>query len=330
MKVNIYYGGRGIIDDPTIYVINKMQEVFEELRVEVTRYNLYEQKNAIATLPQTLKEADGIILASTVEWYGVGGYMYQFLDACWQYADKTRIATMYMQPVVMSTTYGEKEGKLTLEAAWELLGGLPCEGLCGYVSDLMSFEMNKEYTAIIEKKAENLYRAISQKAKSMPGSNQAVRQTVLKSNGLDLTPQETEQLSNYASDDSFIKRQKEDIEELASMFKNKLGQALADDNSKVINAFTRSFTPVREFAANYMLIIEGNDKNLLIKVNEKDLSCYFGPTEEDVDVIGKLPLSSLEKIMAGKQTFQGAFMTGAMSAKGNFKTLKTLDQLFRF
>ncbi len=330
MKVNIYYGGRGIIDDPTIYVINKMQEVFEELRVEVTRYNLYEQKNAIATLPQTLKDADGIILASTVEWYGVGGYMYQFLDACWQFADKSKIAGMYMQPVVMSTTYGEKEGKLTLEAAWELLGGLPCEGLCGYVSDLMSFEMNKEYTSIIEKKAENLYRAISQKSKSMPGSNQAVRQTVLKSNGLDLTPQETEQLSNYASDDTFIKRQKEDIEELASMFKNKLGQAPADEGSKIINAFTKSCTPSRDFAANYMLIIEGSDKNLLIKVNEKDLSCYFGPTEEDVDVIGKLPMSSLEKIMAGKQTFQGAFMTGAMSAKGNFKTLKTLDQLFRF
>ena len=63
MKINIYYGGRGIIDDPTIYVINKMQEVLEELRVNVTRYNLYEHKNTITTLPQTLKEADGIILA---------------------------------------------------------------------------------------------------------------------------------------------------------------------------------------------------------------------------------------------------------------------------
>ena len=93
MRVHIYYGGRGIIDDPTIYVINKMQEVLEELRVEVVRYNLYEQKNNIATLPQTLKEADGIILASTVEWYGIGGYMYQFLDACWQYADKEKIST---------------------------------------------------------------------------------------------------------------------------------------------------------------------------------------------------------------------------------------------
>ena len=42
MKVNIYYGGRGIIDDPTIFVIDKMTEVLEELRVSVNRYNLYE------------------------------------------------------------------------------------------------------------------------------------------------------------------------------------------------------------------------------------------------------------------------------------------------
>ena len=29
MKINIYYGGRGLMDDPTLYVINKMQEVLE-------------------------------------------------------------------------------------------------------------------------------------------------------------------------------------------------------------------------------------------------------------------------------------------------------------
>ena len=47
MKVNIYYGGRGLIDDPAIYVIDKMTEVLEEIRVSVTRYNLYEQKNGL-------------------------------------------------------------------------------------------------------------------------------------------------------------------------------------------------------------------------------------------------------------------------------------------
>ena len=81
MNINIYYGGRGLIDDPTLFVINKMQEVLEELRVKVERFNLHELKNGITTLPQSLKEADGIILATTVEWYGIGGYMQQFLDS---------------------------------------------------------------------------------------------------------------------------------------------------------------------------------------------------------------------------------------------------------
>ena len=92
MNINIYYGGRGLIDDPTLFVINKMQEVLEELRVNVTRYNLYEYKSTISTLPQTLKEADGIVLATTVEWYGIGGFMQQFLDACWLFGDKEKIA----------------------------------------------------------------------------------------------------------------------------------------------------------------------------------------------------------------------------------------------
>ena len=184
MNINIYYGGRGIIDDPTIYVINKMQEVLEELRVHVERYNLYDGKTNITTLPQTLKEADGIILATTVEWYGIGGYMQQFLDACWLYGDKESISSIYMQPVVMSTTYGEREGALTLENAWEILGGLPCAGLCGYVEDIVSFQVNQEYAHIIEKKAENLYRTISQKSKGLPTSNQAVtrsRSRILRS-----------------------------------------------------------------------------------------------------------------------------------------------------
>ena len=93
MKVNIYYGGRGLLDDPTLYVLNKMEEVLQELRVTVERINIYEHKNEIATLPQTMKDADGIILATTIEWLGIGGYMQQFLDACWLYGDKEKIKT---------------------------------------------------------------------------------------------------------------------------------------------------------------------------------------------------------------------------------------------
>ena len=68
----------------------------------------------------------------------------------------------------------------SLENAWEMLGGLPCNGFCGYVEDMVAFEMNKDYSLIIEKKAENLYRTISQKQKGLPTSNQAVKQSVLR------------------------------------------------------------------------------------------------------------------------------------------------------
>ena len=165
MKINIYYGGRGIIDDPTLYVISQIKTVLQELNVKVQQYNLYEQKNGITALPNTLKDADGIILASTVEWFGVGGYMMQFLDACWLYGDKEKIKTIYMAPVVMSTTHGEREGMMSLSAAWEMLGGLPCEGICGYIADTTKLENSSEYSKIIDKKAENICRLRCQQHK---------------------------------------------------------------------------------------------------------------------------------------------------------------------
>ena len=156
MKINIYYGGRGLIGDPTLHVLNKIQEVLSELNVTMERYDLYEYKNNIVTLPQTLKDADGIILATTVEWYGIGGWMQQFLDSCWLYGDKEKISRIYMCPIVMSTTYGEREAMMNLTVAWEILGGLPCTGISGYIADVALLEQNMEYTRLIEKKAEEL------------------------------------------------------------------------------------------------------------------------------------------------------------------------------
>ena len=329
MKVNIYYGGRGLLDDPTLYVIGEMEEVLKELRVSVERYNIYEHKNSISTLPQTLKDADGIILATTVEWLGIGGYMQQFLDSCWLYGDKEKIKTTYMQPIVMSTTYGEREGELTLSNAWEILGGLPCSGMCGYVDDLVSFEMNHDYSLIIEKKAENLYRTISQKQKSLPTSNQAVTRTILRTQQMDLTPQESEQLSQYVADDSYVKKQKEDIEELASMFKDKLSVQQNDTQTEYITELESHFVPQGDFTANYLFMIEEKKKPLVVEVAGEELNCYYGQ-QENLDVYAKLTGEVMNNILAGRMTFQRAFMTGEMTAKGNFKTLRTLDQIFIF
>ena len=328
MNINIYYGGRGIIDDPTAYVIGKMQAVLEELRVNVTRYNLYELKNNIPTLPQTLKDADGIILATTVEWFGIGGYMQQFLDACWLYGDKERIAQIYMAPVVMATTYGEREAKLNLANAWEILGGLPCSGICGYIENTVSLEMNEEYLHIIEKKAENLYRTINQHTSSFPASNQAVRQKIAVARTNNLSPQETEQLSQYASDDGYVQRQKEDIQELTSLFRDKLSQD-GQNAEEYISELRKAFVPQAGFHAVCVIHIEEKPKPLVLDVRGPEMECRYGEVNR-ADMTMNMKRTILEDIVHGRMTFQRAFMSGVMTTKGDMQILRVLDQIFSF
>ncbi len=329
MKINIYYGGRGILDDPTLYVINKMQEVLTELNVKVEKFNLYEMKNTITTLPATINDADGIVLATTVEWFGIGGYLLQFLDACWLYGNKEKIASTYMSPIVMSTTSGEREAKTSLAVAWEILGGLPCSGLCGYVNDTMSFEMNKDFQNIIEKKAENLYRTISQKMTSLPASNQAVKQIVEVTSNITLTPQETEQLSKYVADEAYVQRQKEDIQELASYFKDMLDHKSVDENTVFVSDFTKNFAPHGIVNASYKFVINERKKPLVIEIKESVLSCFYG-NYENPDVLCKLNSDIMSHIISGRMSFQRAFMSGEMQVKGDFRVLRLLDQVFDF
>ncbi len=337
-----------------------MTEVLKELRVEVTRYNIFEDKSAIATLPATLKEADGVILATTVEWFGIGGYMQQFLDMCWMYADKQELSSMYMLPVAMATTYGERDAELSLIKAWETLGGIPLTGLAAYVENLDEFEQNEEYSKIIEKKTETLYRSIHQKTKSLPTSTLAVKTNLLKTKTIDLTPQESEQLSRFVSDESYVKQQKEDIEELSNMFKKMLSseqtdeelEDFSDGNSKnaeseqssqengreipidsnsdtLVAAFIKHYKPEPGFTASYGIIISDQDLILHLEATPEHIKAFYAATDE-ADVILRTTTTMLNNILAGKITFQKGFMAGEISAKGNFKTLRMLDTIFQF
>ena len=316
MKVNIYYGGRGVVDDPTIFVVNKIQEVLDELNVNVERYNLYEMKNQITTLSQTVTEADAVVLATTVEWIGMGGYMQTLLDACWLYADKGRIGDVYMFPVVMSKTYGEREVCLSLVNSWEMIGGRTGNGITGYVDDTTEFEFNSKCVEYIEKQTENIYRTISQKRISLPSSSQTIKNNVMK-DVVRFTPQESEQLSKYVSDDTFVKTQKKDIESLASIYK------------ELLSVFKNSFRPGTAFSCTYMIIVSDKNKTILINVNNDILDVEFGENN-NADVIAKLNKAVFDDIVAGKITFHRAFMTGDMTAKGNFRSLRMLDSLFEF
>lgn len=329
MKINIYYGGRGYIDDPTIFVLEKIENVLAEFNVEYQRYNIYEQKNNISTMPNTLTGVDGIILATTVEWMGIGGNMTSFLDACWFYANKEELSKIYMMPVVISTTYGEREALLTLENAWEILGGVLCSGLCGYVDNLPAFESNEDYQRAIEKKATNLYKTITQRTIDLPNSNKAVSKTVLRTSGVSLTPDESEQLSQYASDESYVARQKQDVMELTNIYKDLLGQSPQDSNSEFINPLLSHFVPKEGFKATYRFDIEDRPMPLLVFVDGSHIKCEYGQLDNP-DVLSKITPEVFHNIINGRLTFTRAFTTSEMSVRGSQAILRSLDNIFVF
>lgn len=327
MKVNIYYGGRGLVDDPSLAVLSKIQEVLEELRVTVSRYNLYEIRNGIATLPLTLKEADAIILSTTVEWLGIGGLMQEFLDSCWLYGDKSKISELYMFPIVMSKTYGERQAYFTLTEAWEILGGKTCNGLSAYVDDSTDFEFNNNYSAIIEKKAEEIYRTVSQKAVLLPCSSKSLKNLIKDT--INFTPQESEQLSKFVSDEEFVQTQKKDIEELSTMFKDMLVDEANGGDAYYTKMFRDAFKPQQGVGASYCLIIDDKKKNIVIEARAGRLDCHLG-VKENADIVAKMKKETFDKVVSGRMTFQRAFMTGEITAKGNLKTIKLFDELFVF
>ena len=134
--------------------------------------------------------------------------------------------------------------------------------------------------------------------------------------------------SKYVSDDSYVKKQKEDIEELASMFKDMLGKNPQPQDA-FMKDFQGHFTPQHDFAARYLFMIDGMKEPLFIAVKDDKLEISYGK-QENIDVIAKLSDQVLESIVEGRMTFQRAFMTGEMTAKGNFKTLRMLDTMFNF
>ncbi len=334
-RVNIYYGGRGLIEDPTIYIMNKITEVLQELNIDVKRYNLYEDRGGISALPRTLKNADSVILAACVEWLGIGGLLQQFLDSCWLYGDRDRIKNLYMLPVVTAATAGEKDAWLTLVTAWEILGGIPCEGICTYVEDHTDFETDPSYALLIEKKAEDFYRTFSKKQKVFPASTNNVCEKALRPKAMQLTPQESEQLSMYVSDSNYVQKQKEDIQELTSMFEgllgNDLGEATApgkETGDPYIGALTSHFTPLPPLKVSYLLQFD-TGKALFLQIQDDDLQCRY-TNDPAADVRIKISTKTMQQILAGDTTLHSAFLAGNIAAKGDFKHLRTFDMIFPF
>ena len=68
---------------------------------------------------------------------------------------------------------------------------------------------------------------------------------------------------------------------------------------------------------------------LVLEIENGSLNCYYGK-RDSVDVAIKSSKKVLENIVYGESPLQTAFMSGELTAKGNFRVLHTFDTLFRF
>ena len=176
------------------------------------------------------------------------------------------------------------------------------------------------------KRKQKIYTAPFQK-NSFPSSSSSIRQNYIN-NGLELTPQEGEQLSKYVSDDIYVKKQKEDIEELASFFKDIMKKQSSSEDP-LISAFKAAYNAQPGFTCTYAFTIDEKSEPLVVDVNGMKLSVSYDKTV-DADISLRLSSEAMRNITSGRSTFQKAFMTGEMTSKGNFNTLRMLDQLFNF
>ena len=71
------------------------------------------------------------------------------------------------------------------------------------------------------------------------------------------------------------------------------------------------------------------DKTLTVEIKGSHVKCYYGECEH-ADVLATTTRNVINRLVNGRTTFQGAFMSGDLSARGDFKTLRMFDQLFQF
>lgn len=169
-RVILIYGGGHSNTDPSFLVAEKVSHVLEELNVGLTRFDLYKKNYSMESFFDALAEADGVIIATTVEWYGVGGLLQTFLDKAYMSGQFDIFEGTYLFNIVISRHNFEREGLSHVLRSWEILGGIEGVNLCASIKSSADIETSSEWLHTIEKKAEDYYRVLNQQRIPLPTS----------------------------------------------------------------------------------------------------------------------------------------------------------------
>ena len=102
-----------------------------------------------------------------------------------------------------------------------------------------------------------------------------------------------------------------------------------EDEDDYVERLKSHFFPMEGLKAVFRIDLVEEKSSLIIDINDSKLNCYRG-TVEQADVTAKVKTAVFEQVLDGTKTFQSAFMSGELSAQGNFKILRNFDTIFRF
>lgn len=347
-KVMLVYGGNGLADDPTYVVAERVSMVLNELNITIKRVDLFKKNQDVGLFLDELDEVDGVILATTVKWYGIGGKMQEFLDQCWEKGRLSPFEGAYLFSIVISIQSYERDALSHMIKSWEILGGVEGVNICASIEHSADIETNNDLLEAIDKKAEDFYRIISQERIILPTSIHDNRillkvpvNNLLGNEERELMQQiigdekQKEELENQKSFignyDDFIEQQQQDIENLAGLFKQRLASQKKTDSKTYPEIFEYKYKPDKSFADCKISweIIDSLAESFILNFKGATLKANYGQAQG-----GEVSMSSksttLQKVVEGKISIQRAFMTGEIKAKGDFTLLYRMDRLFAF
>ena len=100
-------------------------------------------------------------------------------------------------------------------------------------------------------------------------------------------------------------------------------------SEEYVGEIRKAFKAQAGVAGSYRIKLEGSDKELIIKLSATGIVCEYGSLEKP-DVEMETTKAVMDDIIAGRMTFQRAFMSGSMKMKGDFRILCALDQVLDF
>lgn len=299
------------------YAGGRVAEVFAELGLNVETWKLAETGDEEPM--RALSQAAGAVIALTVEWYGIGSRLQRFLESC-HAAAKDMAAEIPLMAIVFSRNGYEREAAAYLAEAWRLLGGWPGLEITGVFAETDDFSGNTPALELIEKKAEQFFRYGLNQSYQLPQSAAAGQ--------IGLPSPATADAAIETPETDSAQKEKANVRALSHKLAAKLEQKTRQTKQSIAELILQNYVGGSDQEYRLQLMVKDKPaENTFVLIKKTGVYAYAGEEEAVLTIFAEDEV--LRRCLVGELSFQKAFMTGQLSAKGELTLLYKLEGFFQ-